>query len=122
MKLNFDSDKPIYMQLAETIEDDILKGIFPEESQVISTTELSVNLKINPATAGKGINLLVDQGIIYKKRGVGMFVSCGAKEKILKKRTKIFYENYIVSLINEANKLNITKSEIINMIERGIDK
>lgn len=122
MKLNFNNEKPIYLQLAEAIEDDILKGIFSEESQIVSTTELSVNLKINPATAGKGINLLVDEGIIYKKRGVGMFVNQGAKEKILKKRTKTFYENYIVSLINEANKLNISKDEIIRMIEGGINR
>jgi len=115
--LNFDSEKPIYLQLAEAIEDNILKGIFEEESQIISTTELSVTLKINPATAGKGINLLVDEGIIYKKRGVGMFVCMGAKEKILKKRKKSFYEGYIVSLLEEAEKLNISRDEIIKMIE-----
>jgi len=119
MHLNFNSDKPIYLQLAEAIEDDILKGILEEESQVVSTTELSVKLKINPATAGKGFNLLVDEGIIYKKRGVGMFVSIGAKEKILQKRKDAFYENYIATLIDEAAKLNISKAEIIKMIERG---
>lgn len=119
MKLNLSSDTPIYLQIAEAIEDDILKGILEEEAQVISTTEISVNFKINPATAGKGINLLVDEGIIYKKRGVGMFVSVGAKEKILQKRIDNFYENYIAVLIDEASKLNISKAEIIKMIERG---
>ena len=119
MKLNLSSDTPIYLQIAEAIEDDILKGILEEETQVISTTEISVNFKINPATAGKGINLLVDEGIIYKKRGVGMFVSVGAKEKILQKRIDNFYENYIAVLIDEASKLNISKAEIIKMIERG---
>jgi len=119
LKLNLSSDTPIYLQIAEAIEDDILKGILEEEAQVISTTEISVNFKINPATAGKGINLLVDEGIIYKKRGVGMFVSVGAKEKILQKRIDNFYENYIAVLIDEASKLNISKAEIIKMIERG---
>ena len=119
LKLNLSSDTPIYLQIAEAIEDDILKGILEEETQVISTTEISVNFKINPATAGKGINLLVDEGIIYKKRGVGMFVSVGAKEKILQKRIDNFYENYIAVLIDEASKLNISKAEIIKMIERG---
>lgn len=117
--INFDSDKPIYLQLAEAVEDDILKGIFEEESQIISTTEISVNFKINPATAGKGINLLVDEGILYKKRGVGMFVSPGAKGKILAKRKEKFYEGYIINLLNEASKLNISTEEIIKMLERG---
>lgn len=119
MLLDFSSEKPIYIQLAEAIEDDILKGIFEEEAQVPSTTEISINFKINPATAGKGINLLVDEEILYKKRGVGMFVSSGAKEKILRKRKEVFYNNFILSLLEEASKLDIPKEEIISMIERG---
>ena len=119
MLLDFNSEKPIYIQLAEAIEDDILKGIFEEETQIISTTEISVNFKINPATAGKGINLLVDEGILYKKRGVGMFVSTGAKQKILQKRQEGFYKEFILSLLEEASKLNISKQEIITMIERS---
>jgi DNA-binding transcriptional regulator YhcF (GntR family) len=122
MLLNFNSEKPIYIQLAEAVEDDILKGIFEEEAQVPSTTEISINFKINPATAGKGINLLVDEEILYKKRGVGMFVSNGAKEKILQKRKEVFYNNYILSLLEEASKLAIPKEEIISMIERGKSK
>lgn len=122
MLLDFNSEKPIYLQLAEAIEDDILKGIFEEEQQIISTTEISINFKINPATAGKGVNLLVDEGILYKKRGVGMFVSSGAKEKILEKRKESFFESYIQALLEEASKLNISKEDIIKMIERGISK
>jgi GntR family transcriptional regulator len=122
MLLNFNNEKPIYIQLAEAMEDDILKGIFEEETQVPSTTEVSISFKINPATAGKGINLLVDEQILYKKRGVGMFVSSGAKEKILQKRKEAFYNNFILSLLEEALKLEIPKSEIISMIERGKSK
>ena len=122
MLLNFNSEKPIYIQLAEAVEDDILKGIFEEEAQVPSTTEISINFKINPATAGKGINLLVDEEILYKKRGVGMFVSSGAKEKILQKRKEVFYNNFILSLLEEASKLDIPTAEIIDMIERGKSK
>ena len=77
MQINFDSDKPIFIQIAEGIEDAILTGAFEEESQIPSITEFSVTYKINPATALKGINILVDSGIIYKKRGVGMFVEKG---------------------------------------------
>ena len=122
MLLNFNSEKPIYIQLAEAIEDNILKGIFEEDTQIISTTEISVKYKINPATAGKGVNILVDDGIIYKKRGVGMFVSPGAKKKILEKRRKSFYEGFILTLLEEASKLNISKEEIIEMIEGGNKK
>lgn len=122
MLLDFSSEKPIYIQLAEALEDDILKGIFEEEAQVPSTTEISISFKINPATAGKGINLLVDEEILYKKRGVGMFVSNGAKEKILQKRKEVFYNNFILSLLEEASKLDIPKEEIISMIERGKSK
>jgi DNA-binding transcriptional regulator YhcF (GntR family) len=122
MLIEFDNDKPIYVQLAEGLEDAILKEGFPEETQIPSTTELSVACKINPATAMKGISMLVDEEIIYKKRGIGMFVSAGAKEKILEKRKRVFYESYILSLISEAKKLGIGKEEIIEMIERGYEK
>ncbi|HAH95899.1 MAG TPA: GntR family transcriptional regulator [Firmicutes bacterium] len=120
MLLDFNSETPLYLQLASAIEDNILRGVFEEETQVPSTTEISVNFKINPATAGKGVNLLVDDGILYKKRGVGMFVCTGAKEKIMEKRRDVFYENFIRTLLEEAKKLNISKNEIITMIERGI--
>ena len=79
----FDESRPIFLQLAEMLEDRIISGAFPEEGQIPSITEYSAALKINPATALKGINLLVEEGLIYKKRGVGMFVSTGAREKLL---------------------------------------
>lgn len=119
MRLDFDNEKPLYLQLAEAIQDDILKGIFEAESQIPSTTEISINFKINPATAAKGVNLLVDDGIIYKKRGVGMFVCSGAKDKIALNRRDAFYEKYVLSLLEEARNLKIDKNEIIAMIERG---
>ena len=120
MQFDSSSEKPIFIQFAEMLENNILKGIFEEESQIPSTTEVAVKFKINPATANRGVNMLVEDGIIYKKRGVGMFVSTGAREKILNKRKTIFYESYILPLIEESKNLNITKSEIITMIERGI--
>ena len=119
MLIDFNSEKPIYLQLAEAIEDNILKGIFEEEAQIVSTTEISVKYKINPATAGKGVNVLVDEGILYKKRGLGMFVSTGAKKKILEKRRNSFYKDYVQSLLEEAAKLNISKEDIIKMIVGG---
>ena len=119
MKLNLDQEKPIFIQIADGIEDGILTKAFPEESQIPSITEFSVKYKINPATALKGINLLVDEGIIFKRRGVGMFVTKGAVAKLKKKRQNQFYDNYISRLVDEAKRLNITSDEIIAMIERG---
>lgn len=119
MKLDLDSEKPIFLQIAEGIEDGILTGLFPEESQIPSITEFSVNYKINPATALKGINLLVEEHIIFKKRGVGMFVAKDAVKKLKKKRQDQFYENYIGRLVEEARKLGINSDDIIAMVERG---
>lgn len=119
--MNFNEERPIFLQIAEGIEDAILSGAFSEESQIPSITEFSVNYKINPATALKGINLLVDDGIVYKKRGLGMFVATGAVEKLRDKRKKLFYDNYICSLILEAKRLQLSKNEIITMLERGFE-
>ena len=122
MNINPGKAKPIFIQIAEGIEDGILTVAFPEESQIPSITEFSVNYKINPATALKGINLLVDENIIYKKRGVGMFVAEGAVQKLRKKRQDQFYTNYISSLIDEARRLGISSEDVIAMIERGFSK
>jgi len=122
LQLNFEDEKPIFLQIAEQIEDAILSGAFPEESQIPSTTEISVSFKINPATALKGINILVDNGIVYKKRGIGMFVSTGAVEILREKRKREFYDKYILKLTTEAKRLNLSKDDIIAMIERGFEK
>ena len=114
--MNCDGEKPIYLQIAEQIEDAILTEAFPEETQIPSTTEISVTYKINPATALKGINLLVEAGAVYKKRGLGMFVARGAKKKIMEKRKQDFYDNYIVSLLDEAKKLGISRRELAAML------
>jgi Predicted transcriptional regulators len=122
VKVNFDDSKSIYLQIAEAIEDDILKDILEEEGQVPSTTQMAVTYRINPATAAKGVNILVDEGIIYKKRGIGMFVASGSKEKIIAKRKEDFYEKYVITMIDEAKKLGINQKDIITMLERGAAK
>lgn len=83
-------EKSIYIQIKEMIENDILRDILLEEERVPSTNELAKLFSINPATAAKGVNLLVDEGTLYKKRGIGMFVSAGAKKTIMEKRKNIF--------------------------------
>ncbi|MFI5359442.1 MAG: GntR family transcriptional regulator [Halanaerobiales bacterium] len=117
MELKNDSTTPIYIQIAELIEDQILEGIIKEEEQVYSTNELSSLLQVNPATARKGLNLLVDEGILYKKRGVGMFVKPGATKMIKAKRKESFFTDYIQEMLLEGAKLGISKEEIIKMIK-----
>lgn len=111
--------KSIYLQIGEMIETDILRGILLEEEQAPSTNELARRFTINPATAGKGLNLLIDQGILYKRRGIGMFVAPGAREKILEKRRAAFLEGRLKELLMEAERLGITRDEIIRMIEES---
>lgn len=122
MALLTEGGKPIYVQMSEWIEDNILSGAFSEESQIPSTTEISVQYKINPATALKGVQMLVDKNIIYKKRGLGMFVAQGAKEKIRETRKQEFFDKYITALISEARKLKISREEILAMIEKCFEE
>lgn len=109
----------IYLQIAQMMENDILRGIYQEEEQVPSTNELARQFRINPATAAKGVNLLVEEGILYKKRGIGMFVSAGAVAAIRQKRKAAFYEDYVKTLVNEAKNLNIDKAELLEMIGKA---
>lgn len=119
MKIDFQSQTPIFLQVSQGLEDEILSGIYGEEEQIPSITELSANYKINPATALKGINLLVDGGIVYKKRGIGMFVASGTVQKLKEKRQEEFYNQYILPLVQEAKRLDIEPAKLQEWIERG---
>lgn len=119
MQLESGNEKPIFIQLAEAIEDNILKGIYAEETQIASTTEVAVTLKVNPATANRGVNLLVDEGIIYKKRGVGMFVSTGAREKILVRRRQAFFQDFLLPLLEEAKNLGLSRQDVVEMLNQA---
>ena len=112
-------EKSIYLQIAEMIETDILRNILLEEERVPSTNELAKLYAINPATAAKGVNILVDEGILYKKRGIGMFVAAGAKEAILNRRRDEFYDNYVKKLLEEAASIGLDKEEVIKLIQSG---
>lgn len=113
-------EKSIYLQISEMIENDILRDIILEEEKVPSTNELARLYAINPATAAKGINILVDSGVLYKKRGIGMFVAGGAKENIKKRRQAEFTDKYIKTLLTEAESIGITKEELIRMIKETV--
>ena len=114
-----DDSKPIFQQIAERIEGDILDGVLPEEGQVPSTNEFAAFYRINPATAAKGVNLLVDEGLLYKRRGIGMFVAPGARETVLAKRRDQFYRQFVQPLHLESRKLGIGLEELTTLIQRS---
>ncbi|MDJ0348113.1 GntR family transcriptional regulator [Cryobacterium sp. PH29-G1] len=105
------------MQIAEQIENDIIDGAIEEESPVPSTNEFAAFHRINPATAGKGVNRLVDDGILYKRRGIGMFVATGARQRLVGARTEQFRTNFVGPLLDEAAKLGITPEQVADMIK-----
>lgn len=113
-----DESRPIFVQIAERIENDIINGALAPESQVPSTNEFASFYRINPATAGKGINLLVDRGILYKRRGIGMFVSPEARDRLIDNRRTQFRDQYVAPLLAEADKLGITGRELAEMITK----
>ena len=119
MQFHFDESTPLYQQIASQLEEMIFTGGFDEGSQVPSTTQLSQQLHINPATVLKGMKLLVDEGLIDKHRGRGMFVRTGARQKIMEQRKESFYKDYVKSLLIEAHKLGINRQHLIELIERG---
>ena len=117
-----DESRPIFVQIAEQIENDIIDGQLAEETQVPSTNEFAAFYRINPATALKGVTLLVDEGILYKKRGIGMFVADGAQARLVTKRRGQFEAEFIRPLIAEAAKLGITSAELADLIRNGEQK
>ena len=99
----------IYLQIARMLEDDILRGVYREEEQVPSTNELARAFRINPATAAKGINLLAASGVLYKRRGIGMFVAPGAEEAVKAQRRAAFYDGYVLPLVREGRSLDLSE-------------
>ncbi|KGX91914.1 GntR family transcriptional regulator [Pontibacillus halophilus JSM 076056 = DSM 19796] len=118
MDQNLTVDQPIFQQIAEKVKSGIMEGSIQENERIPSTNEFARFYQINPATAAKGINLLVDEGVIYKKRGIGMFVTEGAKDVIIQKRRTDFFHDYIVPLKEEASKLGISIHELKQLLEK----
>ncbi|NLE82073.1 MAG: GntR family transcriptional regulator [Rhodococcus sp.] len=109
--------KPLFLQIAEMVENSIIDGSLPEEGQAPSSNELSAFHRINPATAAKGLNQLVSDGILYKKRGIGLFVTTGARDALRFRRRERFARQYIDPLVAEADKLGLDIGEIKTMLE-----
>ncbi len=115
--LNTDGSKPIYMQIADWLETEIMNGHFQPDEKVYSQYQLAEMYTINPATAAKGLNLLVDENILYKKRGLGMFVTKNAKEQIIQKRKSQTLKRLIEEVVLEARRLQVDETELIEMIK-----
>lgn len=107
---------PIYVRIAEGIKEHILSGDLKEGEQIISTSQLSREYNISIPTVNKGINLLVAEGVVFKKRGIGMFVSEGAVKQLIRARRKTFKQNYIMSLLDEADRLKYTLDELQQIV------
>ncbi|QDI92285.1 GntR family transcriptional regulator [Salicibibacter halophilus] len=118
MSQSFHDRKPIFEQIKEKIEDQILNDQLKENEQIPSTTKMVHFYKVNHLTASKGIQVLVDEDIIFKKRGVGMFVAPGAKEKLKQNRKELFADDYLTPMLQEAEKLGLSDTEIIDMIHK----
>jgi DNA-binding transcriptional regulator YhcF (GntR family) len=117
-----DEGRPIFQQVAERLADDIVSGATPEETQVPSINELAAFYRINPATALKGINLLVDAEVLYKRRGVGMFVASGARERLVAQRRAEFAAEYVEPLVARASALGMTPDQLDTMIRKEYER
>lgn len=110
------SEKPIFIKIMEMIEDDILSGVYKTDDIIISTTQISKLLSVNPTTAVKAVSNLTNQGVLFKRRGIGMCVANGAKEKILSHRQEAFLGEIVPEFLEEAKKLGISENELIQII------
>ena len=114
-----DEGTPLFLQIAQRLSSDIIEGALAEGSRVPSTNEFAAFYRINPATAAKGINILVDDGVLEKRRGIGMFVVVGARDRLIQLRRKEFADQYIEPLLVEARRLGITADELIDLIRQA---
>ena len=118
MKISFDSLIPVYVQIAEGIEDDIISGKLKEGGASYSQLIIARELNVNPATAAKGINLLVSKGILEKQRGSSMVVAVGAIDRLFKERRDKGFRDLIINLVSEASKINLSENEVITEIKK----
>lgn len=104
--------RALFLQIAESVEDSIIDGSLAEEAQAPSTNELAAFYRINPATAAKGVAMLTDKGVLYKRRGIGMFVAPGARELLMNERRTAFADRFVEPLLAEARKLGLGPDDL----------
>ena len=112
----FDDNSPIYLQIANGIKNDVLSGALGEDEQVMSTNQYAAFYQINPATAAKGFAQLVDEGVLYKKRGIGMFVSPDARTRLRRQRRDRFFSEVVDPMLAEARMVGVDVQEIVKYI------
>lgn len=112
------SAEPLFRQIAELIEDSIADGSLDTGDRAPSTNELAAFHSINPATARRGLNLLVDSGILEKRRGIGMFVAAQARQRVLARRKEQFAATFLAPLIDEAVRLDFTRAALHELVDR----
>ena len=122
MKIDFNSLKPAYIQIAESVEDDIINGNLAEGGAAYSQLVIAKELSVNPATAAKGINVLVTKGILEKQRGASMVVAHGAQERLLRERRENKFKEHIANLISEAEKIKLSETDVIAEIKSYYQK
>ncbi|MEV5070387.1 GntR family transcriptional regulator [Microbacterium sp. LMI12-1-1.1] len=108
--------RALFVQIAESVEDSIIDESLAEEAQAPSTNELAAFYRINPATAAKGIAMLTDKGVLYKRRGIGMFVAPGARDLLLAERRSAFADRFVDPLLAEARKLGLGPDDLALLI------
>ena len=116
MILNTEGSEPIYIQIARWLETEILSGNIEENQKIYSQYQLAEMFTINPATAAKGLTMLADENVLYKKRGLGMFVSPDAREAIRMKRKEQILKTLVTELVLEAERLDVNEHELLMMI------
>ncbi|GAA4623399.1 GntR family transcriptional regulator [Cellulomonas oligotrophica] len=114
----FDGRDPVYLQIADQIRQDVLTGALQPEEQVMSTTQYATTFRINPATAAKAFAQLVDEGVLYKRRGVGMFVTEGAREQLLGERRESFFTDTVDPVADAAHVLGIDVEDVVARLRR----
>ena len=114
-----DEGSPLFVQVADRLAGEIADGGLAEGERVPSTNELAAFYRINPATAAKGINVLADDGLLEKRRGIGMFVATGARRRLLARRRAEFAVRYVDPLLTEAARLGIDTDELFALITRA---
>jgi GntR family transcriptional regulator len=115
----FDDRSPIYQQIANGIKDDVLSGTLKEDEQIMSTNQYAAFYQINPATAAKGFAQLVDEGVLYKKRGIGMFVSPDARATLRTQRRERFFAEVVDPMLAEARMIGVGLDEIVRHVRNG---
>ena len=111
-----DEGRPLFVQIAESVEDSIVDGSLGDDDRAPSTNELAAFYRINPATAAKGVNMLVEKGVLAKRRGIGMFVAPGARAQLIAERRGAFADRYIDPLLAEASALGLDADDLAQLL------